>query len=399
LKPKLFVWSPIILGRLVAGDRVNEVARIKELSEAFDVDAYFISGTKTSSEQSLILSFWFQKKMDEVHLMPNANPIYGFRLAWTFFLSLVVCLEILVVHARRRIDLVICRISSTFPVLLFCRIIGIKTLYNVLSVPFSYKEGRTLGGVAFQIPLVRNMMRIIDYACLMLADNIAVSNPEVITEIKAEIEFVGLDKIVLMPYPVPGYFFDEIPSMVPKNKLILGFMGNISNSYEFEPLIEAVGALRSTGLDLELRLYSSGEERKRLEKIVQTKQINNVFFGDANFPRPLIPQQLAKLSAVVLPFRNTVTSGIPIKGIEAMAFGLPVLVSNPTDPTVFVDGETCICIEENTKERWISGILRLTNQKILERIGAGARRLAERYKPGNNNSVIKLVISRSEAKS
>ena len=379
------------LGYEVAGNRVNEVARIKELSKQFDVEAYFISGSRESAEQSKLLSFWFERRIGNVHLLPSIYRVYGTYLLWIVLLSIVVCLEILVDNLTKRIDLVITRVSTaSLPILLLCKIMRIPSLYNTLSVPFSYKQVSTLGGIAFQNPISRNIMKVVDYACLSLAGTIAVSGHEAVNEIRSQARFVSSEKVVQLPFPLPEFFFKTLPHSS-QDKIVLKFLGSLNDMYDFSPLIEAVAELNSEGLETELIVSGSGKQRKPLEELVKSRNISNVQFKEANLPRSQIPRELSNATAVVIPLRDSVP-GVPIKGIEAMALGIPVIISNVKDLKTFINGKSCIVVKQNNKAGWKEGIMQIGNPLIRGKIVQGAKAVAEQYRPGKNIEAISAII-------
>ena len=170
---------------------MTETGRIKELVENFDLDAYFISGSKRADVQSQLFSFWFEGlKSGQIHLLPNIKKIYGLKLAWGFLLSIVVCVEILTSHLARSINLVITREpEASVLVLAMCKVVKVKTLYNA-DPPFPHKAVNELGGVAFQNPITRSMMKVLDYACLTLASFVAVPDQQAQKELRDGAGFV-----------------------------------------------------------------------------------------------------------------------------------------------------------------------------------------------------------------
>jgi glycosyltransferase involved in cell wall biosynthesis len=387
----LFIWSPVELGFAVVGNRVTATERIKELAEDFDVEAYFISGSKRLDEQSRLISFWFEGgKIGDIHLLPNLTQTYGLKLASGFFLSIVVCFEIIAARSRRKLPLVITRepVSSVL-VLLACKILRIRSLYDA-DPPFPYKVADTIGGVAFQNPITRTLMQMVDYACLALANAVAIPDRQAEKELRAETHFVHPKRIVRLPFPIPASFFDTKLN-APEDRISLKFLGFLYDLYDFQPLIEAVGELGESGLKIELIVIGSGEQKETLLEFVRAKGFQNVHISEGAIPRSQIPSELADATGVVIPLRKAI-SGVPLKSVEAMAIGVPVLISNPRDSTIFSDGNTCICLEENSRGQWKSAIFRLRDRATRERVVLGAKVIAEQYRPGKNKAAIRALI-------
>lgn len=87
--------------------------------------------------------------------------------------------------------------------------------------------------------------------------------------------------------------------------------------------IRAVEQLVRTGLPVKLILAGDGEERSKLEALVRERQLGDVVrFAGA---RRDIPQLLAGADAFVL---SSISEGIPLTLIEAMAAGVPVVATD-----------------------------------------------------------------------
>ena len=395
MKPTLFFWAPIVLGLKTGGDVANEVARLTELSEEFNLRGYLAINTNNLADTTKVLEFWFGKSVPRVALLPAPRLPYGFLLPWNMVLGVYVAIAMGLTRISEPVDIVLTRHPiSSLPILVASKILRIRSVYNVLTVPFGYKEAAILGGVAFRNPITRAAFRLIDYACLYLADFIAVGSPAASKEILQE---SGLQekKIVSMVYPLPGYFFDTTPEAPKVEEIRLAYFGSISAYVEFGPLIEALQELSMEGVRISLRIQGSGSGSGELRAIIESRRPSNVTFNEGAIPRISIPSELRFVSAIVLPLRKMSTPALPIKSLEAMALGIPLVVSNPSDSTVFSDGETCICVPTNSSMGWKTALLRLQDASTVKRVIYGAKTVASAYRPGQNSAALLAILSRT----
>jgi len=393
LKPTLLFWAPVVLGYKTGGDVANEVARLSELSNEFDLRGYLSIDIDNLADTTKVLDFWFGKTVPRIALLPTPRLRYGFRLFWGVVLGMYVSIAMILTRLGEPVEIVLTRYSiSSLPVLLTSKILRIRSVYNVLTVPFGYKEAGLLGGVAFANPITRAAFRLIDYACLYLADFVAIGSP---ADSKEILQKTGIPerKVISLVYPLPDYFFGTTSKPRQTDGITLAYFGSISAYYDFGPLIEAVHELSKDGVRVNLRIQGSGPGSGELRTMIDSRQPQNVTFNEVAIPRSSIPSELGSVSAIVLPLRKMSTSALPIKSIEAMALGIPLVVSNPSDSSVFLDGETCLCVRENSKAAWKTALLRLQDASTVERVINGGREVASAYRPGQNNAALLAILS------
>jgi len=109
---------------------------------------------------------------------------------------------------------------------------------------------------------------------------------------------------------------------IPQDNLVILYCGRLSHEKSPEILLEAYRDIDRTGKTL---LYvGDGVLRGKLEEYVKEHNIDSVhFFGFQD--RLQIPKYYAASDALILPSQREATGGVVN---EAMAFGLPVIISN-----------------------------------------------------------------------
>ena len=393
-KAKVFVWSPVILDRTVRGDKVNEVARIRELSQTFDLDAYVLADSRGAKERREISDLWFDGPPSNVHYLPTLRGRVHF-LPNLLVLGVYVSMVLLIKSLSERIDLVLTRFSvASLPVLAACRILRIRSVFNVPAAPFEYKDSKVMGGVVRANPLFRTLTRASDYGCLSLCNYIAIPSPAARVEVQKDLGRGIGSKIIALPHPIPAYFFDQNLRRWDGDETVLKFLGNIHPKYDFLPLVQAVGVLGEKGMKISLQILSSGSGADWAERLLGGNVPPNVSQTDASYPRRRVPALLQDATAVVVPLKDGVTVDVTLKSIEAMALGIPVLQTRLTDPELLVDGRTCIGVGRNTSEDWQAALVRLQDKSLVERVIAGGKKVADLYRPGRSGEVLSSLIQK-----
>jgi glycosyltransferase involved in cell wall biosynthesis len=394
LKPTAFVWSWLNLGGIPAGSTGNEVARLKELTNDFSLQAYLLCDAKTPEDLRKRVRFWFGNPISGLHLLPSSNIPDGFRGIFSLMFGIYVSITLIMASRENRIDLVITRLPiPSLPVLIVSRMLRLRSVYNVLTIPFTYKETTS---IVYRNPLTRGLMRTVDYACLSLSNRIGIGSPATALEIGRELGRGYQSKTIYLPYPIPEYFFQQTRAISEDESIVLGYLGELYDTYDFRPLIEAINDLTSEGVKVQLRIRGAGASASKIKKLFEAgKRI--VILEDAPVPRREVPDELRKVTAVVLPLRKLSYSVIPLKAIEAMALGIPVIMANPTDDSQFIHLQTCICVPTNSRGEWRTAIGLLQDREVVQAVVAGGKRIADSYRPGQNGETLLRLVQESDS--
>ena len=126
--------------------------------------------------------------------------------------------------------------------------------------------------------------------------------------------FVDFDRLVNI--------YKNSQAIVKSDKKRLIFWGRIVAVKGLDLMIESMQKLLSQGEDFELWIIGDGEERKKLEMLVDQFNLGNIikFFGRKNI------EEIAGLSnGASLFLMSSHNEGIPTSMLEAMTFGLPIV--------------------------------------------------------------------------
>lgn len=148
---------------------------------------------------------------------------------------------------------------------------------------------------------------------------------------------VPAEKITVIPNSVDAALL-EVPRdpVVARHKLGLpeGFwVGSVTAVVDYEglpTLLEAVAILRSQGVPAYAAIVGDGVALPELRKLTQTLGIEEYTFMPGRLPQPEALRWYEALDVFVIPRRDTeVTRSVtPIKGLQAMALGIPLVVSD-----------------------------------------------------------------------
>ncbi|WP_442511950.1 glycosyltransferase [Novipirellula sp. SH528] len=147
----------------------------------------------------------------------------------------------------------------------------------------------------------------------------------------------------------------------PRGRVIV--VARLSPEKDVASLIKALQLAESNGCSLTLDVVGNGSERTRLEELTRSLQLGDRvrFYGN----RADIPDLLATASMFILP---SITEGISLTLLEAMATGLPVVACHVGgNPEVVVDGQTGILVPPRDPAAIANAMQRLDADAVLSR--------------------------------
>lgn len=153
-------------------------------------------------------------------------------------------------------------------------------------------------------------------------------------------------------------------------------VARLSPEKDFPTLLKAVSLARREIPGLRLSLVGDGPERAQLESLAEQLDLCRSvdFLGERND----IPELLANSGFFV---SSSLTEGISLTLLEAMAVGLPVLATAVGgNPEVVVQEETGLLVDSRDPEQLSEGIVRMWNRrKEWKRMGQFGRRRVEQH--------------------
>jgi glycosyltransferase involved in cell wall biosynthesis len=132
-------------------------------------------------------------------------------------------------------------------------------------------------------------------------------------------------------------------------------VSRLSPEKDLTSMLHAVYLVVKTKPEFKLRIVGEGKERPKLEALCKELQIekNVELLGE----RQDVPELLAESSFYV---GSTLSEGISLTLLEAMAIGLPIVTTNVGgNPEIVVDGETGILVNPSQPKTLAEGILNM----------------------------------------
>lgn len=212
------------------------------------------------------------------------------------------------------------------------------------------RHGQRFDSSRRQTRVFRELSRWVDRVVTVSADSAQLTIEEGIAVEKTQTIFNGVDL----------ERFSVVPRR-PCGKVVV--VARLSPEKDIASLIQAIDIARQRGSRLRLEIVGDGSERRRLEELSDSLQLGEQiqFHG----VRDDIPEILAAASMFVLP---SVTEGISLTLLEAMASGLPVIACNVGgNPEVVADGRTGILVPPRDPAAIAEAMQRLHQSESLSR--------------------------------
>jgi glycosyltransferase involved in cell wall biosynthesis len=202
------------------------------------------------------------------------------------------------------------------------------------------------------------------------AEKIIVPSPSV-ARAAEEWAKVPAAKIVIIPNAIDPADFSRSPiPATDARPYPIGFLGRLDPVKRVGDLLDAVGEL---GDLVHLHVFGDGPERENLQRRIGELKLNGRVTLHGVVSRP--QEVLGKIGLLVLP---SVSEGMPMVLIEAMAAGVPVIGRDvPGVRDVIVDGKTGLLAKSSLAEE----ISRVVKDALLRRmlIENAAQSVRERY--------------------
>lgn len=149
--------------------------------------------------------------------------------------------------------------------------------------------------------------------------------------------------------------------------ILCAFVGELSGRKNQIFLIRAIAKLRTQGLPVRLLLLGEGSERENLEKEISALGLEDSVFLAGN-REPIAPY----LAVTDLYVSASVSEGLPFNVMEAMSFGLPIVMSDTKGQNdLKTDADAAVLYPLNDTDAFCDALKRL-----IEKRAFGARAYA-----------------------
>ena len=223
----------------------------------------------------------------------------------------------------------------------------------------------------------RKIEKIMNAKTLQNSSKILVVNEEV-KKIVIDYYNIQNEKILVIPNGVEISLFKGTKTY--DKKLVL-FSGAMYHHRGIDVLLEVAPKVIEKVPKVEFILLGDGDEMNKLKNIVNQKNItkNIIFKGWIN--RDKIPQELKNASIGIGPLKLTAVTknALPIKVLEYMASGLPIIAKRGTLPKdILDDGKNGFFID-NVKELEEKLILLLNNLELNKQMSKKSIEMIQKF--------------------
>jgi len=186
----------------------------------------------------------------------------------------------------------------------------------------------------------------------------------------------GIDPDLFKPASIEEKILKKRELGLNENDFVLGNVGRMDYLKNQRILIEILPELKKNFPQIKLVFIGGGEEEQNLKHLTIKKGIENdvIFLGQ----RSDVNQILKAFDIFVFP---SLTEGMPLVVIEAMATGLPTIASYVGGiPELVVNSETGFLVSPTSKEEIKEAIIKLLdNPKLRKEMGQIARKRFEAH--------------------
>jgi glycosyltransferase involved in cell wall biosynthesis len=241
-------------------------------------------------------------------------------------------------HRKHRCDVVQVHTMPDYLVAaaVFPKLMGAKVLLDVHDlVPELYAAKFGVD----ESSMVIRLMKLVERRCVAMADHaLAVHKPHraaLVRHGNPESAFT-----IVMNAPDPRFFTRRSSSPAPGDPFVLVYHGTISRRHGLETAIRAVDIARQTYDDVRLEIVGDGDDVDRLLSIVEQLDLEDV----VRIQRGLVPIEelepiLDRATVGIVPIvDNSFTRYmLPVKLIEYVALGIPVICSRTSSIEAYFD--------------------------------------------------------------
>ncbi|HYW75869.1 MAG TPA: TIGR04063 family PEP-CTERM/XrtA system glycosyltransferase [Gammaproteobacteria bacterium] len=200
---------------------------------------------------------------------------------------------------------------------------------------------------------------------------------------------IPADKVTVIPNAVnPEAFPFDAPSDTAlatelglTGKTVLGFVGSFYRYEGLDLLLDAMSLVARERRDICLLLVGGGPQEEALRTQANALQLQDHVHFTGRIPHDQIGRYYSVIDWMVYPRRSKRLTELvtPLKPLEAMALGKPVLASNVGGHReLIVDGENGILFPADSPERLASKVLEFVTRKDSKAIlGHNGRRFIE----------------------
>ena len=176
-------------------------------------------------------------------------------------------------------------------------------------------------------------------------------------------------------------FYPEIDVELSSDKIIVGTVKALEDKYGIADLVKGFALFHKEFPNSELVITGDGPQRAEYEQLSKDLSIDTVTTFTGKVPNTEVPNVIRKMTIFAVPSTED-SESFGVAAVEAMACGVPVVVSNVGGlPEVVVNGVTGIVTDKESPEQLSTAFKKLArNDELRASMGqAGVTHVLEHY--------------------
>ena len=176
-------------------------------------------------------------------------------------------------------------------------------------------------------------------------------------------------------------FYPETIDEQPSDKIIVGTVKALEDKYGIADLVKGFALFHKEFPNSELVITGDGPQRAEYEQLSQDLGIDSVTTFTGKVPNTEVPNVIRKMTIFAVPSTED-SESFGVAAVEAMACGIPVVVSNVGGlPEVVVNGVTGIVTDKESPDQLSNAFKKLArNDELRASMGqAGVAHVLEHY--------------------
>lgn len=169
------------------------------------------------------------------------------------------------------------------------------------------------------------------------------------------------------PFGVDLKKFKPIPEIREENKLTIGTVKALSDKYGIGDLIKAFAIIHKKEPNSRLMIVGDGPQKKEYELLANELEIAEVTTFTGSVPNDQVPKYINKMDVFCVPSTED-SESFGVAAVEAMACGVPVVVSNVGGlPEVVVENKTGLIVSKENPEQLAQAVITLLDNPDMRK--------------------------------
>jgi colanic acid biosynthesis glycosyl transferase WcaI len=216
---------------------------------------------------------------------------------------------------------------------------------------------------------------------------------------KIDVVLNGVDLLRYRPMPKDEALLDQFDL---RGKVVAGYLGTHGMAHALDKVADAATILRDRS-DIVFLFAGAGAKVAELEEMVRVRKLTNVRLIPSQ-PKAVMPRLWSVNDLALIPLRNQglFTTVLPSKIFEAMAMGIPILMSVPEgEATRLVRTTACgVLVPPEDSQAMADAVVRLAeNPDERARFRAAGLAAASHYSRDKQAALMLPVLERVSGKS